>query len=206
MADPLPHNPWDKIFQTDGAFLGDAHPLVVRFAERVGAGGGRMLDVGCGTGRHLQIFAERGYDVVGLDSSTSALEGASASVPGAKLILGNLFDALPFAAGEFSVVVACQSIHHAMARQVDGALAEIARVMAPGAWFYVSVPTLRNQGQRFAQVEPSTFVPLDGPEEGLPHHFFDEEELRARLRAVGLHAASVERDATQHLCAEAQRR
>jgi len=203
MADFLPHNPWDKLFQADSAILGGAHPLVVRFAER--AGGGRMLDLGCGTGRHLRLFAERGCEVVGLDASPAALRGASDAVPGARLVLGNLFEALPFADGEFSMVVACQSLHHARRRQVDGALAEIARVLARGGWLYIAVPTLRNQGQRFAQVEPSTFVPLDGPEEGLPHHFFDEEGLRARLRAVDLHPASVELDETRHLCVEARR-
>jgi SAM-dependent methyltransferase len=205
MADVFPHNPWDEIFRTDAAIFAEAHPLVVRFAERVAGIGGRVLDIGCGTGRHLRVFADHGYDVVGLDSSPAALRGASALVPSAKLVLGNLFEVLPFADGEFSVVVACQSIHHAMASQVNAALAEISRVMARGAWFYVSVPTLRNQGQRFAQVEPSTFVPLDGPEEGLPHHFFDEGQLRERLSAVGLRPVSVEADATQHLCAEAQR-
>ena len=37
-----------------------------------------MLDVACGSGRHLQWFAERGHRVLGLDRSAEALRSASA--------------------------------------------------------------------------------------------------------------------------------
>ena len=30
-------------------------------------------------------------------------------------------------------------------------------------------------------LEPNTFVPLDGPERGIPHHYVDEVELRDLL-------------------------
>jgi len=31
---------------------------------------------------------------------------------------------------------------------------------------------------RHQRIEPGTFIPLEGPEKGLPHHIFSEEELR----------------------------
>jgi len=39
--------------------------------------GGRVLDVGCGRGRHARMFARRGYEVTGLDLAERALDAAS---------------------------------------------------------------------------------------------------------------------------------
>ncbi|MCB0186742.1 MAG: class I SAM-dependent methyltransferase [Caldilineaceae bacterium] len=40
------------------------------------ASGGRILDVGCGTGRHAVELARRGYQVTGLDFSAGMLAEA----------------------------------------------------------------------------------------------------------------------------------
>lgn len=42
-----------------------------------GAPSKRVLDLGCGTGRHARMLAEEGYEVIGIDASESALERAN---------------------------------------------------------------------------------------------------------------------------------
>ncbi len=39
----------------------------------------RMLDVGCGTGRHSKLLAENGFDVTGIDLSLPSIEAAKKS-------------------------------------------------------------------------------------------------------------------------------
>ncbi|QBK05764.1 class I SAM-dependent methyltransferase [Hylemonella gracilis] len=51
-----------------------------------GAQGGAVLDVACGTGRHLRVFHERGHPVTGLDRDALALATVHAALPGATLI------------------------------------------------------------------------------------------------------------------------
>lgn len=46
-----------------------------------------VLDVACGSGRHLQWFAARGHTVFGVDRDTSA---AQATVPGAQLVQADI--------------------------------------------------------------------------------------------------------------------
>ena len=56
------------------------------------------------------------------------------------------------------------------------------RVLASGglAFVTVSADAAHKEGSR--EIEPGTFVPLSGPETGLPHHIFSEEELRTEFR------------------------
>jgi ubiquinone/menaquinone biosynthesis C-methylase UbiE len=42
---------------------------------------GKILDLGCGPGRDVKFFMEKGYDVVGVDFSDGMLEEARARVP-----------------------------------------------------------------------------------------------------------------------------
>ena len=77
--------------------------------ERLGlTGRERVLDVGCGPGRHANELGRRGFDVVGVDISRTFLEIASAGAP--PTVSYRRLDArrLPFV-GEFDVVVSiCQ--------------------------------------------------------------------------------------------------
>jgi SAM-dependent methyltransferase len=58
-------NRWNWLFATDTAFLDEVLPAR-----------GRVLDLGCGTGRHLVHLARRGYDVTGVDLSVHMLRRA----------------------------------------------------------------------------------------------------------------------------------
>ncbi|RMG11923.1 MAG: class I SAM-dependent methyltransferase [Deltaproteobacteria bacterium] len=62
--------------------------------------GSRVLDLGCGHGRHAAALAARGAQVVGLDRSWPALRMAVRSCPDLTLVRGD-FRALPFADGSF---------------------------------------------------------------------------------------------------------
>jgi len=37
----------------------------------------------------------------------------------------------------------------------------------------------RHSSKRYKKIEAGTYAPLKGPEAGVPHHIFDEDELRA---------------------------
>ena len=64
---------------------------------------GRTLDLGCGTGRNLPLFAA-GVRAVGLDPELASLRRARRRAPGAPLVCGSA-EALPFRPGAFDTVV-----------------------------------------------------------------------------------------------------
>lgn len=94
------------------------------------AGGarGRVLDLGCGTGRNLPLY-DTGVQVVGVDPNRDALRRARKRAPGVPLVRARA-EALPFRDGAFDVVVSglvfCSVDHPG-----EG-LAEVRRVLRPG--------------------------------------------------------------------------
>jgi SAM-dependent methyltransferase len=85
----------------------DAEARTVLRLVRSRRGRGRpvrsVLDVACGTGRHLASFGAR-VDVTGLDRDRSMLRAAAARCPGARLVRGDMVD---FDLGERFDVVTC---------------------------------------------------------------------------------------------------
>ena len=96
-----------------------------------------ILDVGCGTGRLLRAAAERYADarLEGIDAAEGMIAQARAAAGTSSSINFHLGTAehLPFADGEFDLVVSTMTFHH-WADQRQG-IAEIARVLTPsGRW------------------------------------------------------------------------
>ena len=69
----------------------------------VASAGGAVLDVGCGTGRNLPLYA-RGTRVIGVDVSADALARARRRRPDVPLVQADA-EALPFRAASFDTVV-----------------------------------------------------------------------------------------------------
>jgi ubiquinone/menaquinone biosynthesis C-methylase UbiE len=59
---------------------GGAVRHITRVLDQEAPGATRLLDVGCGTGRHLELLRER-YDVEGLDLNPAMLEVARDRCP-----------------------------------------------------------------------------------------------------------------------------
>ncbi|MFI2712508.1 class I SAM-dependent methyltransferase [Micromonospora sp. NPDC018662] len=95
-------------------------------AELLGAGPGRCLDLCCGTGAHAAELARLGWTPVGVDLSAGQLRHARARLPVARADA----TALPLADGAVPAAV-CVLAHTDMP-DYPAALAEMARVLAPG--------------------------------------------------------------------------
>jgi SAM-dependent methyltransferase len=86
----------------------------------------RVLDVGCGTGLHLRLFADRGAAGVGLEPSGEMLERARERLAGDAQLVQGRAEALPFRDGTFDAVTLITSLE--FVADAGAALAEAARV------------------------------------------------------------------------------
>jgi ubiquinone/menaquinone biosynthesis C-methylase UbiE len=89
---------------------------------------GRVLDLGCGTGRNLPLFAS-GVRAIGLDPCLEALETARRRAPGVPLVRARA-EALPFRDGTFDAVVS--GLVFCSVSDVAGGLDEVRRVLNAG--------------------------------------------------------------------------
>jgi tellurite methyltransferase len=196
-------NPWEQIYLERGRVFAGVHEdveritglLIDRHAERV-------LDLGCGSGRHVVHFARSGFMVHGLDESPEGVRLARESLASqglqGEVHVRNIYEPLPYADGLFDAVVSVQVIHHARIAAIRRLVDEITRVLKPGGLVFVTVPAVQNQASMFQEIEPGTFIPLDGPEQGLPHHYFTVAELRELLGAFDVDDVHV--DEHRHFC------
>lgn len=94
--------------------------------------GMRVLDVGCGPGRHAHALANRGIEVVGLDITPRFIELATeAAPPGATFVVGDA-RALTYD-GEFDAVISLCQGGLGLVRGDDASVLEgMARAVRPG--------------------------------------------------------------------------
>ena len=99
---------------------------------------GRLVDVGTGTGRMIELFGPRAAQAVGIDRSSDMLRLARAKLEAAgihsSLRQGDMY-ALPLADQSADSVIIHQVLHYAHSPAV--AVAEAARVLAPGGTLLV---------------------------------------------------------------------
>jgi SAM-dependent methyltransferase len=135
------HEEWVSTYRTPEAqrFYELAFDEIVR---RLGApAGATILDAGCGSCAKSVLLAARGLRVVGTDFSADALRLAAETVKAKgfadriTLRQGDL-TSLPFKDGEFQYAICWGVLMHVP--QVDKALSELARVVAPGGQLVLS--------------------------------------------------------------------
>ena len=196
-------NPWNEIFKKNGRVFYDPHSdmtgIVKLLKERKA---NIVLDLGNGTGRHTVYLAKNGFTVFGLDSSPEAIRATRKWLIKEKLTarlkLGDVTKNLPYKDAFFDAVITVRVINHGDKATIQKIAQEIARILKQGGFLFVVVPTLKKMAKTWQQIEPNTFIPLDGREKGLVHHFFTAEELKEVFS--GFNVTDVHFDDGKHYC------
>jgi SAM-dependent methyltransferase len=150
---------WAEVYDRDG---NPATALEDRAFARWRRGrrlrGARVLDLGCGTGRHALALARAGARVSGVDISEGMLAAARAKDAAERVDFRRILPGrpLPFPSGRFDAVVSGLVLEHV--RDLRGFFAEARRVSATGASLFISAmhPAMLLRGSRAAFHDPAT--------------------------------------------------
>ena len=175
-----------------------------RFVDFDSLRGKRVLEVGCGSGFAVQLFAEAGAEVVARDLTEWAVETTLARLSAFGLtadVAQGDGESLDLEDESFDLVVSWGVIHHST--DMDRALGELVRVLRPSGRLVVMVYHRRSlfygvykllqHAQALAQ---RIGLHFEGARTGDVHllivRHFSRAELRAKLESVGLESVSVQ--------------
>ncbi|MFX0077198.1 MAG: class I SAM-dependent methyltransferase [Candidatus Hermodarchaeota archaeon] len=175
-------NVWEEIYKKNEMLNLPVHPLIEKITELFSENEiERILDLGCGGGRHLVYLASKGFDVYGLDIAPTGLAHAlhvlSEKNLSAHLTFHDMYN-LPYDNDYFDALISVQVIHHNKMSNIHIVIQEIIRVLRSGGLVWITVPVSKDLiPNKFEEIEPRTFIPLNGREKGLIHYYFTHDEL-----------------------------
>jgi ubiquinone/menaquinone biosynthesis C-methylase UbiE len=161
----------------------------------------RVLDLGCGSGRHVVYLVKCGFDVYGIDIAEAGIkltkEWLKEEELKANLKVGNIYEKLPYKDNFFDAVISTQSLHHERIENIRKAIREIERVLVTGGIifitfrkrkfrkFYPNQTIIERYGKQkydYRVIDRRTYVPIDGGEMGLVHYLFNKELIRKEFK------------------------
>jgi len=154
--------------------------LLVRYTPATEKGEGRLLDVGCGDGQSLEILADLGWSVSGVEVDPSAV--AVARGRGLDVRHGTLAQAA-LAEDTFDVVTSSHVIEHV--HDPADFLRQSRRVMRPGGHLVTVTPNARAM---LLERHGANWLALDPPRHLL---LFTAASLEALARRVGFRDVAV---------------
>ncbi|MBU3918260.1 class I SAM-dependent methyltransferase [bacterium] len=150
----------------------------------------RVLDLGCGAGRHVWYLTQMGFEVYGIDIAADGIKKTKMilkekRLKATDLRVGNILEKLPYKDDFFDAVVSVQVLQHGKEKQIKGVIKEIERILKPGGLAFFTVCGRIAKGKiRYCLVKtakkitPNTYVPTIGNETGLIHFIYTKQKIK----------------------------
>jgi 2-polyprenyl-3-methyl-5-hydroxy-6-metoxy-1,4-benzoquinol methylase len=182
---------FDEVWRTKIARPAAGGNLRADKAVETLGGGRRLLDVGCGDGALACRLADRFEEVHGVDIAPRAIELAVRAGVNAKVVDLNR-EALPYPDGYFDALTSLSVLQYVA--DLDRALVECRRVLAPGGVLLVSIPNMRAIWRLFKLgvlgTFPRTSIDTSAGIDGGALHYFCSRDFSKLLERCGFRVVS----------------
>ena len=164
----------------------------------------RVLDLGCGSGRHMVYLVKHDFEVYGIDISPQGIKIAREWLKKEKLKanlkVGDVYKKLPYQNDFFDAIISTQALHHNKIENIRKLIKEIERILKPGGLIFVTVRrALRVKGWKknkivihrwkwkkkkvkYKVIGLRIYVPVEGGEKGLIHFCFNKKLIRKEFK------------------------
>jgi len=174
---------WNKILLEEWYSQEEPDEIVINFAKLLKNKKLKMrvLDLGCGAGRHEVFMAKQGFEAHGTDISETGLKLTKQRLErqNSEVYLVKCdMKALPYVDSCFDAVVSLHTIYHQKFKGLQKTVSEIHRILRKRGLILINFLSKRTYSYgKGAEVEEDTFIEQEGVEEGVLHHFTDKEEI-----------------------------
>jgi len=210
---------WDKIYKEKGKVFRKPQediPKIVKLLKKKRIK--RVLDLGCGSGRHTVYLARKDFRVYGIDIAEEGIKIAKEWLKREKLQanlrVGSIYKKLPYKDNLFDAIISTNTIHHAKIKDIRKAVKEIERALKPKGLIFITVRKRKfkkfwpkytiiekygKQKTRYRVIGPRTYTPIEGGEKGLIHYLFNKELIRKEFKNFKIHNIWVDSE-KRHYC------
>ncbi len=142
------------------------------------------LDIGCGIGKYLKTLQAKGFKTDGVDSSKIAVEMTKKFLGEDSVIFFADMYEFKIPKNKYDLVVSILAIHHGTKKQIQDLVNKIYEAIAKNGKIFITLPDLEsnkkwNNFKDHKEVSAGTFIPLSCPEKGLPHSFYNKEQIES---------------------------
>ncbi len=181
---------WEKTYQwnkENDNYLIYPDEDLVRIIKKffIPSGVENVLDVGCGSGRHVLMMLNEGFSVIGIDSSETSIDIArkiTCSYPPERVqfLVKNIIQGLPFRDNSIDAVVCWGVLHYLTRNQVRMVLDEIKRILKPGGQFTLTLRSVEDSECK--RVHSKDFQTSKAYEStGLDFIYYNREDMQELL-------------------------
>jgi len=174
---------WERVYQEKGDLKFRVLTKIVRASKVFKTRGyERILDLGCGTGKHSIYLARKGFHVHATDMSLTGIRIARQKAE--SLGLNNIsfkqhdMRSIPFPDNFFDAVVCTWAIYHGTLAQIQKTISEIYRVLRSNGTVITDFLSVATESYGLGQeIEKETFIGAKESEEDVPHHYTTRQEI-----------------------------
>ena len=174
---------WNEIYKTQGEVQHDVLPTVLTAVELFHKEHvKKVLDLGCGTGRHSVFLAQKGFEVTATDISEKGIEVTKHKAKKFGLEISTAchdIRDIPFTNDTFDAVLCTWVTGHGNYEDMKRHANEMLRVLKVGGILFVDYQSKADAHYGSGiEIEKDTFINNMPGEEKIPHHYSNEQELQ----------------------------
>lgn len=172
---------WNQILREKEYSPEEPEENVVKFVKSLEKRKLRILDLGCGAGRHVIFMARQGFEVHGADISDTGLSLTKDRLKQQGLegcLIKCDMKMLPYTDSCFNVIVCIHAIYHQKREEIRRTISEIYRILRKNGKLLVNFLSKRTYSYGSGlKVGDDTFVEQEGVEKGVLHYFTNKEDI-----------------------------